>query len=183
MFDVLLKQVIFGLDQITHTAGWWHVPRESTARAASARSKRGEDRMVFLGVVLAAAAVVVAIGLIAENSSVASLSLFGHHVPGVHTEARVVIAGMIVAAFVGAGLTMSSLSLLRSMRARRELRDLRDERQESMSALQMQNQQLQRELARARAGAGNAPVTGEVPVAPRRGRDREPVSPFFDQPV
>lgn len=139
--------------------------------------------MVFLGVVLAAAAVVVAIGLIAENSSAASLSLFGHNVPGVHTEARVIIVGMIVAAFVGVGLAMSSLSLLRSMRVRRELRDLRDERQESMSALQMENQQLQRELARARADTGSAPVTGDVPVAPQRGRNREPVSPFFDQPV
>ena len=139
--------------------------------------------MVFLGVVLAAAAVVVAIGLVAENSSAASLSLFGHQMPGVHTEARVIIVGMVVAGFVGAGLTVSSLSLLRSMRVRRELRDLRDERQESMSALQTKNQQLQRELARVRAGAGSAPVTGEVPVAPQRGRDRDPVSPFFDQPV
>jgi uncharacterized integral membrane protein len=137
--------------------------------------------MVFLGVVLAAAAVVVGIGLITENSSSASLSLFGHHVPGVHTEAQVVIVGMIVAAFVGVGLAMSSLSLLRSMRGRRELRDLREERQESMSTLQMKNQQLQQELARARAGAGSAPVTGEVPVAPQQGRHREPVSPFFDQ--
>jgi type VI protein secretion system component VasK len=127
--------------------------------------------------------VVVAIGLIAENSSVASLSLFGHNVPGVHTESRVVIVGMVVAAFICAGLAASWLSLLRSMRARRELHDLRDERQESMSALQMQNQQLQRELARVRAGAGGGPVTGEVPVAPQRGRDREPVSPFFDQTV
>lgn len=136
--------------------------------------------MVFLGIVLAAAAVGVGIGVIAENSSSASLGLFGHHVPGVNTEAQVFIAGLIVATFVIAGLGMSSLSLLRSARARRDLRDLREEREESMSTLVMKNQQLERELARARGGVGSAPSTGEVPVPPRQGRDREPVSPFFD---
>jgi hypothetical protein len=136
--------------------------------------------MVFLGIVLATAAVVVGVGVITENSSSASLSVFGQHVPGVHTEARVFIAGVIVATFIIAGLAMSSLSLLRSMRARRELHDLREEREESMSALVKKNQQLQQELARTRSGAGSAPVTGEVPVSPEQGRDRQPASPFFD---
>lgn len=137
--------------------------------------------MVFLGIVLAAAAVAVGVGVITENSSSASLNVFGQHVPGIHTEAHVFIAGMIVATFVIAGLVVSSLSLLRSMRVRREFHDLREEREESMSTLAMQNQQLQQELARARGGAGSAPVTGEVPVSPRQGHDREPASPFFDQ--
>jgi uncharacterized membrane protein YciS (DUF1049 family) len=135
--------------------------------------------VVFLGIVLAAAAVGVGIGVIAENSSSGSLSVFGQNVPGVHTEAQVFIVGLIVATLVIAGLAMSSLSLLRSARARRELRDLREEREESMSTLEMKNQQLQRELAHARRGAGSAPVTGERPVGPRQG-DREPASPFFD---
>lgn len=135
--------------------------------------------MVFLGIVLAAAAVGVGIGVITENSSAASLGVFGHHVPGVHTEAQVFMAGLAVATLVIAGLAVSSLSLLRSMRARRELLDLREEREESMSTLEKKNQQLQRELARARGGVGSAPVTGEEPVWPRQ-RNQEPVSPFFD---
>lgn len=135
--------------------------------------------MVFLGIVLAAAAVGVGIGVIAENSSSASLSVFGQDVPGVHTEAQVFIVGLIVATLIIAGLALSSLSLLRSMRARRELHDLREERQESMSTLEMKNQQLQRELARTRNGAGSAPVRDEEPVWPRQS-DREPASPFFD---
>ena len=120
--------------------------------------------MVFLGIVLAAAAVAVGAGVIAENSSSASLSVFGQHVPGIHTEARVFIAGLIVGALVIAGLWVSSLSLLRSMRLRREFHDLREEREESMSALVMKNQQLQQELARTRGRAGTAPMTGEVPL-------------------
>jgi hypothetical protein len=136
--------------------------------------------MVFLGIVMAAAAVGVGVGVIAENSSSASFSLFGHHVPGVNTEAQVFIAGLIVATFVIAGLAVSSLSLLRSIQARHELRDLREERQESMSTLVMKNQQLQRELAHARGDVGSAPLKGEVPDPPRQGRDRGPVSPFFD---
>jgi hypothetical protein len=136
--------------------------------------------MVFLGIVLAAAAVGVGIGVIAENASAASLSLFGHHVPGVNTESQVFIAGIVVATFVIAGLAVSSLTLRRSARARRELRDLREERQESLSTLAMKNQQLQRELTRIRSGVGGASSTGEVPVQPQQGRAREPVSPFFD---
>jgi hypothetical protein len=140
--------------------------------------------MVFLGIVLAAAAVAVAAGVIAENSSAGSLSVFSHHVPGVTTEARVFIAGVVVAAFVFAGLTLAALSLGRSLRVRRELQDLRDEREESMSTLERKNEQLQRELARARAGAaGSAPATGEVPVWPRESQERESASPFFDHPA
>jgi hypothetical protein len=139
--------------------------------------------MVFLGIVLAVAAVAVGAGVIAENSSSASLSIFGQHVPGVHTGAQVFIVGGIVATFVIAGLAMSSLSLLRSMRVRRELRDLRDEREESMSALVMKNQQLQQELARTRGSAESGSVTGQVPPTPRHSRDPEPASPFFDHAV
>ncbi len=135
--------------------------------------------MVFLGIVLAATAVGVAVGIVTENSTSASLSLFGHHVPAVNTEARVFIAGLIVGMLVIAGLSMASRSMRRSSQARREFRDLREERQESISTLLTQNQQLQRELARSRA-AGSAPMTGEMPATPRQGRDREPASPFFD---
>ncbi|WP_433179562.1 hypothetical protein [Actinoallomurus sp. CA-150999] len=139
--------------------------------------------MVFLGIVLAAAAVAVGVGIVTENSSSASLSIFGHHVPGVHTGAQVFIVGGIVSAFVVVGLAVSLLSLLRSMRVRRELHDLRDEREESMSALVTKNQQLERELARTRSGAGSASAAGQVPVTAQQGRVTEPASQFFDQSV
>jgi hypothetical protein len=134
--------------------------------------------MVFLGVVLAIAAVVAGIEVITQNSSSASLDFFGHNVPGVHTEARVFIVGMAVAAVIAAGLAMSSVSLVRKMRSRRELLDLREEREESMEALKTQNRQLRRELAHARSGG--APRTAEVPVSPGPRVAREPASPFFD---
>ncbi|MCO6004275.1 hypothetical protein NE236_04715 [Actinoallomurus purpureus] len=118
--------------------------------------------MVFLGIVLAAAAVAVGMGIITANSSSASLNVFGQHVPGVHTTAQVFIGGVIVGAFVIAGLALSLLSLLRSTRARREFRGLREEREESMSTLVRKNQQLQQELAHARS----APTTSEVPAYP-----------------
>lgn len=136
--------------------------------------------MVFLGIILAVAAVAVGVGIVAENSSSASLSIFGHPVPGVHTGAEVFIVGGIVATFVIVGLAISWLSLLRSIRVRRELHDLRDDREESMSELVAKNRQLQQELARARGTAGSAPKTGQVPVTPQQGRTREPASPFFD---
>jgi hypothetical protein len=150
--------------------------------------------MVILGIVLAAAAVGVGAGVVMENSASASLSVFGQSVPGVHTDAQVFIVGGIVAIFAYSGFMMALFSVLRSMRARRELRDLRDEREESMATLEKRNQQLQRELVRARSDvgpagpagaamdAGGAPVTQEVPVWPRKGAGaREPESPFFDR--
>jgi lysylphosphatidylglycerol synthetase-like protein (DUF2156 family) len=136
--------------------------------------------MVFLGIVLAAAAVAAGVGVIAENTSSASLSVFNHHVPGVNSEAQVFIAGMFVATVVMVGLTLSWLSLMRSMRIRRELHDLQEEREEAMSTLVTKNQQLQRDLARVRGNSGSAPETGDVPVASQQGRDRGSASPFFD---
>lgn len=122
--------------------------------------------MVFLGLVLAAAAVAVGAGVITANSSSASLTAFGRHVPGIHTETEVFIAGMLVATVFVLGLGFASLSLMRAARARREFRDLREEREESMSALVRRNQQLQRDLANARSAAQSAPTATEVPVYP-----------------
>ncbi len=136
--------------------------------------------MIILGIVLAAGAVAAGAAIVTASSSAASLGMFGHHVPGVHTSAQAFIAGAIVATFVFAGIAVSWLSLMRSVRLRRELRDLRDDREESMSALLTKNQQLQQELARARRGTESVPPTVQVPVGPQ-GRGREPASPFFDQ--
>ncbi|GAB2802324.1 hypothetical protein GCM10027176_03560 [Actinoallomurus bryophytorum] len=135
--------------------------------------------MILLGIVLAGAAVCVAVGIIADNTAPATLTVFGQHVPGVSSEAQVFVAGVIVAIFFVMGLAISSLALGRSMRVRQELRDLREEREESLTALELERQQLQRELARARGN--QRPTTADIPVAGHRKRDQDPVSPFFDQ--
>jgi HAMP domain-containing protein len=137
--------------------------------------------MVFLGIILAGAAVSVAVAIIADNSGTASLSVFGQHVPGVTSEAQVFVAGLIVAIFFVIGLAIASLAMGRSVRVRRELRNLREEHEESMATMEMERQQLQRELARARSTTGGTPTTSDIPVAGRKQRDRDPISPFFDQ--
>jgi hypothetical protein len=129
--------------------------------------------MVFLGILLAGAAVCVAVGIISENTAPASLNVFGQHIPGVTSEAQVFVAGVIVTIFFVIGLTISSLAFGRSMRVRRELRELREEREESLSTMEHERQRYQRDLARAR----KAQTTADVPVAGHR----DPVSPFFDQ--
>jgi uncharacterized membrane-anchored protein len=135
--------------------------------------------VVFLGILLATAAVAVAVAVIADNAGPASLSVFGQHVPGVTSNAQIFVAGLIVAIFFVIGLAISSLALGRSMRVRRELRDLREEREESLTTLELEREQFQRELARAR---GQSPqTTTDVQVAGRKTRDSDPVSRFFDQ--
>lgn len=134
--------------------------------------------MVFLGIVVAVAAVAAGAGVIAGSSSPASLGVFGQHLPGVHTGAQAFILGAVAATLVIAGLAVSWLSLLRSLRVRRELGDLRDEREEAVSALMARNEQLARELSHARAGADGAPVPG--PHTSPQQHDPEPASPFFD---
>lgn len=137
--------------------------------------------MVLLGIILAGAAVAVVVGVVAENSAPASLSVFGQHVPGVTSEGQVFVAGVIITIFFVIGLAISSLALGRSMRVHRELRELREEHEESLSTMEYERQQFQRELARARGGRSPQTQT-DVPVAGQPGRgDRDPVSPFFDQ--
>ena len=135
--------------------------------------------MIFLGIILAGAAVCVAVGIISENTAPATLSVFGQHVPGVTSQAQVFVAGIIVTIFFVIGLTISSLAMGRSMRVRRELRNLREEHEESLSTMEMERQQFQRELARARARGRASQTAGDIPVAGHV--DRDPVSPFFDQ--
>jgi hypothetical protein len=136
--------------------------------------------MVLLGIVLAGVAVAVVVGVIAENSAPASLSVFGQHVPGVTSEGQVFVGGVIVTIFFVIGLAISSLALGRSMRVHRELRELREEHEESLTTLEMERQQVPRELARAR-GTRNPQPQGDMPVAGRQAPNRDPVSPFFDQ--
>jgi lysylphosphatidylglycerol synthetase-like protein (DUF2156 family) len=137
--------------------------------------------MILLGILLAGAAVCVGVGIVADNSTPATLSVFGQHIPGVTSEAQVFVAGIIVSIFFVIGLAIASLALGRSMRVRQELRNLREEREESLTALEMERQQLQRELARARGNNRTTQTAGDIPVAGHQSRDRDPVSPFFDQ--
>jgi uncharacterized integral membrane protein len=132
--------------------------------------------MIVLGLLLAGAAVCVAVGIIAENTAPATLNVFGQHIPGVTSEGQVFVAGIIVTIFFVIGLMIASLALGRSMRVRRELRELREEREESLTTMELERQQFQRELARARGNRPTQPPT-DVPVAGHR----DPVSPFFDQ--
>lgn len=136
--------------------------------------------MILLGILLAGAAVCVAVSVVADNSAPATMTVFGQHVPGVASEAQVFVAGIIVSIFFVIGLAIASLALGRSIRVRQELRDLREEREESLTALELERQQLQRELARAR-GNHRTQTTGDISVAGHQPRDRDPVSPFFDQ--
>lgn len=135
--------------------------------------------MILLGLLLAGAAVCVAVGIVADNSAPATLSVFGQHVPGVTSEGQIFVAGILVSIFFVIGLAIASLAMGRSMRVRRELRDLREEREESLNALELERQELQRELARARSNNRAAHTTTDIPVAGHQHRD--PVSPFFDQ--
>jgi uncharacterized protein HemX len=140
--------------------------------------------MVILGIVLAAVAVGVGIGIFAENSSPASIDVLGRHVPGVQTEGQIFAAGVLVAFVFILGLGLSLLTINRALRLRRELRDLREEHRESVSTLEMEKQRLQRELARAR-GTAQPPTTAvtanDVRVAGRPASERDPVSSFFDR--
>jgi uncharacterized protein HemX len=138
--------------------------------------------MVFLGTLIAVAAVGLGIAIVTDNSASASLNVFGHRVPGVTSDAQIFLAGVVVTIFLVIGLAIAVMALGRSMRNRRELRHLREEHEESMTALELEKRQLERELARARNGAA-LPAPGDVHVAPRRSPDRDPVSPFFDQPA
>jgi len=115
--------------------------------------------VIFLGLVLVGAAVALCAGVVLENGSPAQLNIFGHTMPGLTTEWQVFLAGVIVAVVLMAGLTVVFVGIGRAMRTRGELRQIRAEAEESISTLQLQKRQLQRELALARAGTEPAPQT------------------------
>jgi uncharacterized membrane protein len=113
--------------------------------------------VIFLGLVLVGAAVALCTGVVLENGSPAQLNIFGHTMPGLTTEWQVFLAGVIVAVILIAGLTVVFFGIGRATRRREERRQVREEAEESISALQLQKRQLQRELALARAGTEPAP--------------------------
>jgi predicted ABC-type transport system involved in lysophospholipase L1 biosynthesis ATPase subunit len=122
--------------------------------------------MIFLGLAVAAVAAAVGVGVILDNSGPAQLTVFGHEVIGLDSQWHVFMAGAAVAIVFMTGMMLATLGIGRAVRLRRELRDLRDEHQESMTTLEMEKRQLQRELARARSEGGTSPLPGQ-PVVPR----------------
>ncbi|MFB4316581.1 hypothetical protein [Actinomadura sp. 21ATH] len=123
--------------------------------------------MVFLGLLLAAAAVTAATGIILSNDGAATLTVFGETVPGVSNQWQIFMCGALVAVVFMAGMTMAFLGFGRLMRTRRDLRYLREEHEESLTTLEMEKRQLQRELARVR-GTGGKPGAPAAPAAPAR---------------
>jgi hypothetical protein len=106
--------------------------------------------MIFLGLVVAVAAVAVGVGVVLGNTGPAELTVYGQPVSGLTTQWQLFLAGAAVAIVFMAGMTIMTLGMGRSIRQRRELRDLRDEHAESMTTLEMEKRHLQRELARVR---------------------------------
>ncbi|WP_242882504.1 hypothetical protein [Actinomadura litoris] len=125
--------------------------------------------MVFLGFLLVAAALVVAVGVVLDNTGPVHLTLFGETVPGVDDQWQVFLAGAAVALVFLAGAMLTFLGAGRVMRTRRDLRYLREEHEESLSTLEMEKRQLQRELARIRQSAAAAQPAAAQPAAPETG--------------
>lgn len=139
--------------------------------------------MIFLGLVIAAAAVGVGVGVVLDNTTNAQLTFLGHAVPGVNSMWHVFLAGAVVAIVFMGGMIVGVLGIGRAVRVRQELRDLRDEHEESLTTLEMEKRHLQRELARARQ-QGPAQVQASIPQQPQQppGAPGSKVSssPFFD---
>ncbi|MFI0354567.1 hypothetical protein [Actinomadura sp. 9N407] len=124
--------------------------------------------MVFLGLLLAAAAVTAAAGIVLANDGAATLTVFGQDVPGVGNQWQVFMSGALIAVIFMIGMMLAFVGFGRLMRTRRDLRYLREEHEESMTTLEMEKRRLQRELARVRRdGDAPAPAPAPAPAAPR----------------
>ncbi|GAA2442242.1 hypothetical protein GCM10010191_68210 [Actinomadura vinacea] len=109
--------------------------------------------MIFLGLVLAVAAIVTGAAVVLDNTEAVELTAFGDKVPGITSEWQVFMAGAVVAIVFMAGMTIATFGFKRAIGVRRELRELRDEHEVSMQTLELEKRQLQRELAQARRNA------------------------------
>ncbi|MFC5750799.1 hypothetical protein, partial [Actinomadura rugatobispora] len=125
--------------------------------------------MVFLGLILAAAAVTAGAGIVMANDGSASLTIFGYAVPGVSTHWQVFLTGAAVAVVFMLGMMIAIVGFGRRMRTRRDLRYLREEHEESLTTLEMEKRRLQRELAQVRRGEpAPAPAPRPGPAAPQQ---------------
>ena len=123
--------------------------------------------MIFLGLVVTLAAIVVGVAVVLENTGGAQVTVFGDTVPGITEQWHVFMAGAVVAIVLMAGLMVAALGFKRAMNMRRELRELRDEHEESLQTLEMERRKLQQALAQARRqGGGPQPSVPAQRVAP-----------------
>ncbi|WP_243713479.1 hypothetical protein [Actinomadura sp. 6K520] len=125
-------------------------------------------RMIFLGLVVMLAAIVVGVAVVVGNTGEAQMAMFGDGVPGVTEQWHVFMAGAVVTIVLMSGLMIAALGFRRAMNVRRELRDLRDEHEESLQTLEMERRRLQQALAqtRRRGGMGDQPSVPAQRVAP-----------------
>ncbi|MGI5166308.1 hypothetical protein ACQEU3_18320 [Spirillospora sp. CA-253888] len=136
--------------------------------------------MVFLGLILVAAAVAAAVGVALGDTGPITLTVFGEQVPGVTDAWQVFFAGAAVAVVLIVGMMLVFVGAGRSWRARRDLRELRAEHEESLTTLEMEKRRLQQELAQARrADPARQRATAAAGTAPRS--QVSAASPFFDR--
>jgi hypothetical protein len=137
--------------------------------------------MIFLGLLVAAAAVGVGVGVVLDNAADAQLTFLGQAVPGVTSMWHVFLVGAVVAVVFMGGMIVVMLGFGRAVRVRRELRDLRDEHEESLTTLEMEKRHLQRELARVRQQSpARAQPTQAAAPQPGAPGTKVSSSPFFD---
>ncbi|WP_412515895.1 hypothetical protein K8Z49_30950 [Actinomadura madurae] len=122
--------------------------------------------MIFLGLIVALAAVAVGVAVVLDNGGAAEMAVFGNDVPGVTAQWHVFMAGAVVAIVLMAGVTVAMLGFRRAMNMRRELRDLRDEHEESLQTLEIERRKLQQALAQARRGMDDQPPVSAQRMAP-----------------
>ncbi|GAA2428799.1 hypothetical protein GCM10010191_47430 [Actinomadura vinacea] len=113
--------------------------------------------MIFIGLLLAAAAVTAGAGIVMANDGPAQLTAFGYAVPGVSTNWQVFLTGAAVAVVFMLGMIMTVAGFGRRLRNRRDLRYLREEQEESRTALETEKRRLQREIAQLRRGGPAQP--------------------------
>ncbi|WP_192809711.1 hypothetical protein [Actinomadura rudentiformis] len=139
--------------------------------------------MVFLGLVLAVAAAVFAVGIAMENADPAELVVFGETVPGVTNVWQVFFAGAALAVVFVLGLVFTFVGMGRMIRARRDLRYLREEHEESLTTLELEKRELQRELARIRQAGGAPRPQRPDAAAQRRGAPSRGPNPAAAAPA
>ena len=120
--------------------------------------------LIFLGLIVAALAIVAAVGVILGNTSPASLTLFGKAVPGLTSQWQVFAAGAALAIVFMTGIMIAFFGIGRAFRLRQELRELRDEHEQSMHTLEMDKRRLQRALDHARSENGAPPQRPSRPM-------------------
>lgn len=125
--------------------------------------------MVFLGLILAAAAAAVGVGVLLDNNVPVTISAYGQGVSG-FTEREVFVGGMAIASLFLLGwiLIVSGIRRRRKLRGDLdELEDLRENREAYIQSLENERTRLTRELeeARKRSGGVGSPAGAGVGAA------------------